>query len=126
MEENINKENHTLEITGGKELFEDDFHIIEKFARRSIEKISRLSPYNHLKITFKSIGNTTGTHMRKIEVKLLLSHGNKVITLENQISTGTSDELTNDKHKENWNVPQLVQRLLKSLEEKVKSEHKKH
>ena len=118
----MEKEKYSLEISGGASLFKDDFQVVEKFAKKSIEKISKISDYNNLKIHFKTVGNTKGSHQRKIEVKIMLAKGKKVITMEKEISTGTSDELTNNKVKTNWNIPHMVQDALKALEIKVKDE----
>jgi hypothetical protein len=120
--ENNNEKNYNLEITGASNLYEEDLTVVKKFADNFMKKISRFSNYDNLKITFKPIGNIEGSHKRKIDARLMLSHGKKVLTLEKQISTGTSDELTNNKVKENWNIPLLVQDTFRSLESMVKTQ----
>ena len=119
--QNINTNNYFLEITGASNLFEEDFVVIEKFAKKTIEKINRISPYNSLKITFKSLGNTQGTHQRKIAMRMLLSYGNHVLAMDKEISAGSSDEDHNNKLKKSWNIPLMVQETFRALENKVKT-----
>lgn len=117
--------NFLIDISGGSNLFKDELTLIEKFANNFMKKVNRISDYNHLKISLKSMGNTSGTHLRKIDVRLMLSKGNKVLVHEKQISTGTSDELTNNKRHEDYNVPKLVKDTFRALEIKLKSQKNK-
>lgn len=125
VQSNLEDKKYNIEFIGASNLYEDELESIQKFAQKSMDKISKFSNYDNLKITFKTVGNTEGTHMRKFEIKLLLSHGNKIINVENEVSTGTNDETYNDKQKESFNIPQLVQETFKSLESKVKLEKEK-
>ena len=117
--------NYSIEFVGSSNLYEDEFDIIEKAAKKSMEKISKMSEYNNLKITFKVLGNTLGSHQKKIHMKFLLSVGKKVISIDKEISTGTSDEVYNDKKKDSWNTPQMASDAFKSLENIVKSKKNK-
>ncbi len=112
---------YSIEFVGSSNLYEDEFDIIEKAAKKSMEKISKISEYNNLKITFKVLGNTLGSHQKKVHMKFLLLVGKKVISIDKEISTGTSDEVYNNKKKDSWNIPQMASEAFRSLENKVKS-----
>lgn len=120
-----NETNYNIEVVGGKELYEDEIDLVFDYAEKSMKKISKISDYTDLKVTFKSHGNTEGTHMKKVTINLLLSHGKKVITVSKEIVQGTSHEEANDKVKGKWNIPQVAQSALKALETKVLSEKKR-
>jgi CBS domain-containing protein len=120
------KDLYTLEIVGGGKLYEDEYELIDIYSRRVMNKILKVSEYNNLKLTIKTIGNTIGSHLRKIDLKLLLSHGNHIISLEKEIHSSSSDEDLHSHQKENWNIPKMTQELLKSLEIMVKNESKKN
>ena len=77
-------------------------------------------------MNFKIIGEKDTSHNKKVNVKILLSEGNKVLTIEKELGHGTSDEIRNDKIKERWNVPLLVSDALDALEQKVKEEKRKN
>lgn len=115
----LEKKSFSIEIIGTKELFDDEIQVIEDYANKSMNKISKVSNFNNLRIKFKPLGNTLGTHMKKYEIKMLLSAGNKVLTVEREIIQGTSDEEFNDKVKGKWNLLQIVQEGLHVLEKKV-------
>ncbi len=119
-----NKKKYLIEFTGISNLFEDEVSLVESFAEKSMDKITKMSDYDLLKVSFKSMGSMD-SHQRKIQVHLLISHGKKVITIQNEISAGTSDEITNDKVKGKWNIPALVQETFKNLEKKVLDEKRK-
>ncbi len=121
----IEKSKYIISYVGGSDLYEDEFDLIQDYAEKSMKKISKISKYDDLKLSFKVIGEKDASHQKKIEAKLLLSHGNNVIQIEKQIIEGTSDEEFNDKVKGKWNVPQLVQEALSVLEKKVKDEKDK-
>lgn len=117
---------YDIEIVGSSNLFEDELDLIEDFANKTMVKIAKVSDYKNLKVTLKTMGNTEGTHMRKINAKILLSHGNKIISLEKEISAGKADELRDDHDKENWNIPKMLQEAFKTLEKRVREEKEKH
>lgn len=119
------KNKFEIEIVGGDTLFEDEVYSIKKFAQRTMNKITKISDYDHLKITVKPIGNTQGTHRKKVELRFVLSQGKKIIAVDKEIVTGTSDENFNDKVKKNWNIPQMAQEAFDILEDKVKTEKNK-
>jgi CBS domain-containing protein len=119
------KDLYTLEIVGGGKLYEDEYELMDIYSRRIMDKIVKMSEYDNLKLTIKTIGNTIGSHLRKIDLKLLLSHGNHIISLEKEIHSSISDEDLHSHQKENWNIPKMTQELLKSLEIMVKNESKK-
>ncbi len=117
--------NYTLEYKLPVELFEDDLNKIKEFTEKSMKKIASLSTYNLLKVAMKTHGNTFGTHKVKYEVNLTLSEGNKILHIEKEIVSGTSDEIKNDKISMKWNIPLLVQEALINLEQKVLHEKTK-
>ena len=121
----LSSPSYSIEFVGSSNLYENEFDIIERAAKKSMEKISKMSGYNNLKVTFKVLGNTFGSHQKKIHMKFLLSAGKKVIYLDKEISTGTSDEVYNDKKKDSWNIPQMASEAFRTLENKVKSEKNK-
>ena len=120
-----NEVSYLIEYNNGKALYDEEFDLIKDFTERSMKKITKLSPYDNLKLSFKLIGEKDTGHQNKFIIKALLSHGNKTIQMEKEISTGTSDELFNDKVKSKWNIPRTVQELLKTLERKVLDEKRK-
>lgn len=122
--ENIVK-NYMIEYNGVSDLYEDDLDLIEDLSEKTMKKISEISNYDLLKISFKTHGNTQGSHKKKSEINLVLSHGNKIIHIDKEILGGTSDELSNDKVKQRWNTPLMIQETLKILEKKVKEERRK-
>lgn len=121
-----NKKKYTLEFVGNSNIYEDEFDLIEQYAEKSMDKIAKMSDYSAMKISFKALGNVEGTHQRKIELHALVSHGNKVLTVDKQVLGGTSDEISNDKVKGKWNVVQIAQEALKALEKKVIDEKSKN
>lgn len=116
---------YSIDYVGSDDLFEDEFDLIQDYVEKSIKKISNMSPYNKLKVTFKQHGKSEGSHMKKIEVNMILSHGKKILHFDKDVSGGTSDEEHNDKRKEKWNVPQVVMEGLNVLIKKVKEEKEK-
>ena len=116
---------YSVEYVGSEDLFEDEFDLIQDYAEKIIKKISTMSPYNKLKVTFKEHGKSEGSHMKKIEVNMILSHGKKIIHFDKDVSGGTSDEEHNDKRKEKRNLPQVVMEGLSVLVKKVKEEKDK-
>ncbi len=118
----------TYEITysGSSELYDDEFDLIQDYVEKTMEKIAKISNYDHVKVAFKSLGNTIGTHQKKIQVNITLSHGNRIIHVSKEHIEGTSDEERNDKVKGKWNVPQIVQEALKTAETKVLEEKRKN
>lgn len=116
---------YSFEIIGTKEVYEDEVNLIENYAKKSMDKITKISDYDNLKINIKSLGNTEGTHMKKFSLKVMLSKGNKVLSMSKEIVQGTSDEEHNDKVKGSWNLPKTAQDVLKALEKKVMVEKKK-
>ncbi len=126
LREESKKDKYTLDIVGGGKLYEDEYELIDIYSRRIMNKIVKFSDYDNLKLTIKTIGNVQGSHMRKINVKLLLSHGNHIISLEKEIHSSMIDEDLHSHEKESWNVPKMTQELLKNLEKMVKTEVKKH
>lgn len=120
------KDLYSLEIVGSKNLYEDEHELIDIYARRTMNKIVKLSDYDNLKITIKTIGNTTGTHLRKMDLKFLLSKGNHILTIEKEVHSSIVDENLNSHQKENWNIPKMAQEALKNLEKMVKNEFQKN
>lgn len=116
---------YTIEYLGSDHLYEDEFDLIQDFAEKTMDKINKFSNYNELKLTFKPLGNTEGTHQKKYDLKILLAEGNKVLHIDKEVVTGTSDEEFNDKVKGKWNIPGMVQEALNNLEKKVKEEKDK-
>ena len=116
---------YSVEYVGSEDLFEDEFDLIQDYTEKAIKKISTISPYNKLKLTFKEHGKSEGSHMKKIEVNMILSHGKKIIHFDKDVSGGTSDEEHNDKRKEKRNLPQAVMEGLSVLIKKVKEEKEK-
>ncbi|MFW6285783.1 MAG: HPP family protein [Nanoarchaeota archaeon] len=114
------KEKYTIEYQGASILYPEDFDLIQDFAIKSMNKIIKMSNYDSLKLTFKTIGEKDSGHLNKIEIKALISHANNVINVQKEISPGTSDEIYNDKKKERWNIPQIAQDVLNILEKKIK------
>jgi len=125
IQEETKQENYTLEIVGSSNLYEDEIKLLKAYSKRSLEKITKLSHYKNLKITIKTIGNTTGTHIRKVIIKFLLSHGNQILTTEKEMHSSTINEELHSHQKENWNIPKMTQEALKNLEKLVKNEIKK-
>lgn len=117
--------NYSVEYSGSDALFEDEFDLIQDYVEKAIKKISTISPYNKLKVTFKEYGKSQGGHMKKIEVSFVLSHGKKIIHVDKEIAGGTSDEEHNDKVKGKWNLPSVVLESLSILVKKVKEEKEK-
>ncbi|MDA3855483.1 MAG: CBS domain-containing protein [Candidatus Woesearchaeota archaeon] len=115
-----------LEYVGSQSLYDDDFDLIQDYAEKTMKKISNISKYDTLKLSFKTIGDKDAGHKTRIQVKMLLSEGNKIIQVEKEISTGTSDEEFNDKIKGKWNIPQMIQETLNALEKRVKEEKSKN
>ncbi|NQZ84167.1 MAG: CBS domain-containing protein [Nanoarchaeales archaeon] len=119
-------EKYHLEILGGGKLYEDEYELIDIYSRRAMDKIAKMSDYDNLKLSVKTIGNTIGTHMRKVDIKLLLSHGNHIISVDKEIHSSIVDEDLHSHEKEKWNIPKMTQELLKNLQIMVKNEVKKH
>jgi len=119
------QDEYLVEYSGGKELYDEEFDLIKDFADKLMKKIVKMSNYDNLKLSFKLIGEKDTGHQHKFIIKALLSHGNKTLHVEKEISTGTSDELFNDKIKSKWNIPQTAQETLKALEKKVIDEKRK-
>lgn len=116
---------YTIEYNGSDCLYEDEFDLIQDYVEKAIKKISDISPYNKLKVGFKEYGKSQGSHMKKIELSMVLSHGKKIIHIDKELQGGTSDEEHNDKVKVKWNVPQVVLESLSILVKKVKEEKEK-
>ena len=110
------KQDYSVEIIGTKDLFEDQKAMISKFAHKTAEKLSKRTIYNEIKLVFKFHGQESG-HVKRGSITANAYSGNKVISAQKEISPGTSDEETNDKQKEDWNIPKLAQEALKTLEE---------
>ena len=116
----------TYEIVGLSQLYDDEASLVEDYIKKSMTKISRMSKYDNLKVTFKSLGNTEGsTIKKKYHIALLLSQGSKVLNVSKEIVSGTNDEEYDDKVKKAWNVPKALQEALSALEAKVKDERRK-
>ncbi len=122
VEEKIN--NYVIDYSGLDILYEDEERIIKDFAEKTMKKISKMSPYDRLRVSMKALGNTSGTHKRKVELNLNLSYGNHTLSLKEQIIQGTSDEEFNDKIKGKWNIPKIMQKACSNLEEMVRKEKK--
>ena len=117
-QKNFVKEEFSLEFVGFGDLDEEQKYYVRKSAERTMKKISQRSEYDSLRISLKSHSHKN-EQFAKLEVKLLLSHGNKVVTIDKEGVCGTSDELNNDKKKENKTPSELIQEALKALEERV-------
>lgn len=116
---------YSLEFVGLKDLYDDEKALVEDFCEKTMEKIAAISKYESLKLTLKTIGQDSG-HQKKAEVNILISYGNHVLTVHDEISPGTSDEEFNDRDKKDWNIVQMIQDLLKNLENMVIDEKKKN
>lgn len=116
---------YNVEYNGISELFEEELDLIKDMVEKSMDKIIKISNYDNIKISFKTHGNTQGTHKKKFQVKILLSHGNKILNIDKEVSRGTNDEESNDRVNQSWNTPQMVQESLSILESKVKEEKRK-
>ncbi len=117
---------YNIEFSGGKDLYEDEFAMIRGFADKFMKKITTISDYNNLRVTFKIIGEKDLSHKKKILIRGLLSRGNKVLQVEKEIGQGTSDEISNDKVRGKWNIPLIFQDVLSVLERQVVEEKKKN
>jgi len=111
--------NYRIEYIGINNFFEDQIILIKKYSENFIKKISNRSKYNHLKLQFKIIGNKIGGHKRKFEINYILSGDKDTLSIKKEISAGTSDEIFNDRVKDNWNIVLMFQEGLKVLEKKV-------
>ena len=114
-----------IEYNGISNLYDDELDLIKIMAEKTMLKITKISNYDNLKLSFKTYGNTEGTHKHKMGIKLLLSKGNKIINVDKEISKGTNDETYNDRVNINWNTPSMVQEALLILQNKVKNEKNK-
>ena len=121
----LEKSKYKIQFVGATDIYDDEFDLVQDYAEKSMKKISNMSEYDNLKVSFKLHGNTEGSHQRKISVNLLLSHGNHVLHIDKEIVGGSSDEEFNDKIKGSWNVPQIVQEAFNALEKLVKEEKRK-
>lgn len=126
LRKDLEVEKYKIEYTGTSDLYPDEFDLIQDFTERTMKKISKMSKYNLLKVSLKSHGNTEGTHMRKFSVALVLSEGNRILHVDKEMVSGTTDEETNDRVRGKWNVPLLVQEALSNLEKQVKEEKRKN
>ena len=122
---NNQKQEFEINIIGEEILFEDELSLVRGFALKTMQKISKISHYKNLKISYKNHGNKDDSHMRKGEMKLTLDDGGKVLNVSKDISTGTSDEHFNNKVKTKWNLAKMTQEALKTLEQKVIDEKNK-
>lgn len=116
---------YSLEYVGFDNLFEDEAYFIKKIANKVASRISKTSPYNEIKLTFKVHGNKEESHLKKGEIICAAMAGKRIISVNKEISPGTSDEEFNDKKKEDWNIGKLTQQTLSVLEEKIAKENKK-
>lgn len=119
------KIHYSLEFVGLKDLYDDEKALIEEYSEKTMEKIASISKYDSLKLSVKTIGQDSG-HQKKAEVNILVSYGNHVLTVHDEISPGTSDEEFNDRDKKDWNIVLMIQDLLKNLENMVIDEKKKN
>ncbi len=122
---NLENDLYNIEYTGSGDLYDDEYDLIQDFSEKFMKRISKVSGYRLLKMSFKVHGNTEGTHQKKASVTLTLSEGNKVLHVSKEMVGGTSDELSNDKVKAKWNIPLMVSDSLKALEKKVIEEKRK-
>lgn len=122
---NNSETKYSVTFAGIKELYEDDLDLIYDLVEKSMNKINTISDYDSLKVVFKLNSNTQGTHKKKVSLNLVLSKGNKIIHVDKEILGGTNDEVFNDKVKQRWNTPLMVQESLKILERNVIKEKNK-
>lgn len=121
------KPRYLIEYANSFDLYDDEFALIKKFSEKAMKKITNMSTYDSLKLSFKIIGDKDAGHQKKLLIKVLLAHGTKkVLHVEKEIKEGTSDEVRNDKVKKKWNIPLIVQDALDILEKKVKDEKRKN
>jgi predicted transcriptional regulator len=123
-QENAEQE-YKIEFVGEDVLYEDELRMVRGFAIRTMDKITKMSPYKNLKIAYKLHGDKESSHMRKGELHINLDAGGKVLSVSKDIQTGTSDEQFNDKVKGKWNLAKLTQEALKALETQVIEEKSK-
>lgn len=120
LSEILEEPNYNIEYQGTSELFPDDYYMIQKFAERSMNKITRYSDYKDLRLKFKLIGNKENTSQRKFSVKANLSHGKNTITVEKETRESyKEDEIGGHGKDTPWNTPLLVQEALSALESKA-------
>lgn len=123
---NLVVEDYVIEYVHPNDIYEDDLDFIKDLVERTFKKIRKVSDYDHLRVSFKTIGNTEGSHKIKLEVHLTLYKGNNSINISKEMVEGTADEIHNDRVKYRWNVPLLVKEALTALERKVFEEKKRH
>ncbi len=119
---NREKQEFKIEYIGMDEIYEEESALIVKYAEKFVQKVSKISDYDNLKISFKTHGNTQGSHLKKVSLNITLSKGQKILHVAKEISGGSSDEIKNDKVKGKWNIPLMFQDALKSLEKQIKEE----
>jgi len=125
LKKNLNSEKYLIEYTGTTEIYDDEYDLIQNYSKKTMQKISKISDYNLLKVSLKVHGNKEGTHKKKLSVNLLLSYGNHVIHINKEMISGNLSKESNNKVKGKWNVPLMVQEALSVLEKKVKEEKRK-
>ncbi len=125
VKKDLEKGSYVIEYNGSNDLFDDEYDLIQDYVEKTMKKITKMSDYNLLKASFKVHGNKDESHQKKASVNLTLSCGNKILHVDKEISSGTADEIRNDKVKGKWNIPQMVQQALSALEKKVVDEKKK-
>lgn len=123
--EETKQQEYSIEYVGFDDLFEDEAYFIKKIANKVASRISKTSPYNEIKLTFKVHGNKEESHLKKGEIICAAMAGKRIISINKEISPGTSDEEFNDKKKEDWNIGKLTQQALSVLEEKIAKENKR-
>ncbi len=123
--EETKQQEYSVEYVGFDDLFEDEAYFIKKVANKVASRLSKNTLYNELKITFKVHGNKDEGHLKKGEIICAAMAGKRIISVNKEISPGTSDEEFNDKKKEDWNIGKLTQQALSVLEEKIAKENKK-
>ena len=122
----MEKITYTIEYNGSGDMYDDEFDLVQDYVERSMKKITKLSNYDLLKVSFKTHGNTNGNHQKKLSANLTLSKGNHILHVDKEMTAGTSDEIRNDKTKGSWNIPKTIQQALSVLEKKVKEEKNKN
>ncbi len=108
------EKNKNIEFTKTDGLYPDEIEALNKYFKRIMNKISKISNYNLLKITTKELGaKELSGHKKKIEINIRLSSENNILKMKKEISQEQKGE---------WNPVRIIKKSLKSLTESVKKE----
>lgn len=117
--------NNKIEYSGINNLFAGEIEATKSFAEKTMDKISRISSFNRLKVSMKPHGNTVNTTKRKFSMNLLLSRGNRVIHVSKEITEPVDDDNSKTKTKYKWSVKDTIHDAFTTLEDKIVSRKEK-